>query len=166
MAKYTLPHFGEIDTSNLDEYYDVDIEFNDNDVTIDLNFDDKSIDTKHLDNVNKIIKDLATYDEQNVKYIEQDYKNKDADTVRTYIEHHLEEIDEAELLDVIDLSDKADNKEIQVLKALHLVRVGFYPHNEDYFVTFDYTLDQDITNYLVVINTDANGKLVYMTMES
>src|SRR5687767_3195285 len=112
MPKYTLPHFGEIDTSNLEEYYDVEIEFNGTDVAIDLNFDEKSIDTKHLDNVNKIIKDLATYDSQNIKYIEADYKDKDADTVRTYIEHHLEEIDEAELLDVIDLTDKADNKEI------------------------------------------------------
>ena len=166
MAKYTLPHFGEIDTSNLEEYYDADIEFKGNDVSIDLNFDDKSIDTKHLDKVKKIIKDLATYDKQNTKYIEQDYKDEDADTVRTYIEHHLDEIDEEELLEVIDLSDKNDKKEIQLMKALHLVRVGFYPHNEDYFVTFDYSLDRDLTNYLVVINTDANGKLVYMTMES
>jgi hypothetical protein len=166
MPKYTLPHFGEIDTTDLEEYYDVEIEFNGNDVSIDLNFEDKSIDTKHLDNVKKIIKDLATYDKQNVKYIEQDYKDEEADTVRTYIEHHLDEIDESELLEVIDLTDKTDKKEIQLMKALHLVRVGFYPHGEKIFATFDYSLDQDLTNYLVVINTDANGKLVYMTMES
>jgi hypothetical protein len=166
MPEYTLPHFGKIDTSNLKEYYNVKIAFNENDVRIDLNFDGKSIDTKHLDNVKKIIKDLETYDQQNVTYIEQDYKDKGTDTVRTYIEHHLEEIDEAELLDVIDLTDKADNKEIQVLKALHLVRVGFYPHSKKKFVTFDYSLDRDLTDYLVVINTDENGKLVNMTMES
>ncbi|MBK8496483.1 MAG: DUF2004 domain-containing protein [Chitinophagaceae bacterium] len=31
---------------------------------------------------------------------------------------------------------------------------------------FDYSIGQEITNYLIVINTDENGNLDYMTMES
>lgn len=166
MATYKLPHFGEIEASSLEEYYDVEIEFNDENVSIDLNFEEESIDTKKLDHVKKIIEGLATYDEQNKKYIQQDYKDEEKDTVRTYVEHHIEEIEESELLEIIDISDKTDSKETQLIKALHLVRVGFYPHSDETFVTFDYSLDQDVTDYLVVINTDENGKLVHMTMES
>ena len=166
MSKYTLPHFGEIDTTKLEEYYDTEIEFNEEEISLDLNFEDESIDTNKLDAIKKMIESLSNYDKQNKKFIEEDYKDEKQDTVRTYIEHHLEEIDEDELSEIIDVSNKSVKKEIQMMKALHLVRVGFYPHGEEIFATFDYSLDQDITNYLVVINLDENGKLVYMTMES
>ena len=53
-----------------------------------------------------------------------------------------------------------------LLKKLHLVRVGLYPDSEEQFAIFDYSIGKDLTNYLVVINTDENGNLDYMTMES
>jgi hypothetical protein len=53
-----------------------------------------------------------------------------------------------------------------LLQKLHLVRVGLYPHNEDQYATFDYSIDPEITNHLVVVFTDENGNLDYMTIES
>ena len=53
-----------------------------------------------------------------------------------------------------------------LLKKLHLVRVGLYPDSKDQFAIFDYSIGKELTNYLVVINTDENGNLEYMTMES
>jgi hypothetical protein len=44
--------------------------------------------------------------------------------------------------------------------------VGIYPDSEDQFAIFDYSLGQGISNYLVVIYTDENGNLDYMTMDS
>lgn len=166
MANYSLPHFGEIDASNLEEYYDVDIEFNDSEIQIDLNFEGSSIDTKRMEKVKKFIENLESYDKQNVKYIEEDYKNEENDTVKTYIDHHLEEIDKDELAEIIDFDNKSVKPEIQMMKALRLVRVGFYPDSEDQFAIFDYTIGKDLTNYLVVINTNENGELDYMSMES
>lgn len=165
MAKYALPHFGEIDTDALEEYYDVDIEFNGKELSLDLNFEGESIDSGRLDSVKKILEKLDEFDQQNKNYIEQDYKDEEADTVKTYVEHHLEEIGKDELAEIID-ADKSGKKELLLMKALHLVRVGFYPHGEEIFAIFDYSIGEDYTNYLVVINTDDKGKLVYMTMES
>jgi len=52
------------------------------------------------------------------------------------------------------------------LTKLKLIRVGLYPTSEDNFAIFDYSIGEEITDYLVVINTDENGQLDYMTMES
>ncbi|MDA3614917.1 hypothetical protein [Polluticaenibacter yanchengensis] len=46
MAEYFLPHFGKLQTDNLEEYYDADIEFNGNEIQIDLNFEKKRLTLK------------------------------------------------------------------------------------------------------------------------
>jgi hypothetical protein len=166
MTDYALPHFGNLPTENLEEYYDVDIEFNGNIIQIDLNFENKKIDTKRLDVVKRFIESLVTFDKQNKLYIDQDFNDEDCDTVKTYLEHHLEEIDKDELAELIDINDKAKEPIQQLKDKLHLVRVGLYPDSEDQFAIFDYSIGQEITQYLVVINTNENGELDYMTMES
>ena len=166
MANYSLKYFGQIDSTNLEEYYDVNINLNGEEIQIDLNFENKTIDTKQLDAVKNFIEKIADFDKKNKKYIEQDYSNDDCDTVKTYVEHHLEEIDKAELSGLVDFDNKSISPEKQLLNALRLVRVGLYPDSDDQFAIFDYSIGKDLTNYLVVINTDKNGKLDYMTMES
>jgi hypothetical protein len=166
MANYSLPHLGEIDPANLDEYYDVEIDFNGQAIQLDLNFESNSIDSKRLDVAKRFIENIAAFDGQNKRYIEQDYADEDSDTVRTYIEHHLEEIEKSDLADLVDFDDTSVSPALQLLNALQLVRVGLYPDSETQFAIFDYSIGQDLTQYLVVINTDENGKLDYMTMES
>jgi hypothetical protein len=166
MANYSLPHFADIDTDNLEEYYDVDIDFNGQEIQIDLNFENKSIDPKRLDIARRFIQSISEFDKKNKEYIEQDYNDEECDTVKTYVEHHLGEIGKDELGDLVNSDDEETNPEIQLMKSLHLVRVGLYPDSEDQFAIFDYSIGQDLTQYLVVINTNENGELDYMTMES
>jgi hypothetical protein len=166
MSNYLLPYFGELDLKNLEEYYDVDIDFNGQKIQIDLNFESTSIEPKRLDVVKQFIENIANYNKRNKQYIDEDYKDEDCDTVRTYVEHHLEDIDKDELTGLVDFNNKTTSAEIQLKNALKLVRLGIYPHNEKQFAIFDYSIDQDLTQYLVVINTDENGNLDYMTMES
>jgi hypothetical protein len=166
MANYTLPHFGQLDLTNLAEFYNVNIQFNGQQIQIDLNFENKTIDTKNLDIAKRFIENITDFDKKNKKYIEQDYADEDSDTVKTYVEHHLEEVDKAELIGLVDFENKKISPEQQLAKALRLVRLGLYPDSEDQFAIFDYSIGQELTQYLVVINTDQNGKLDYMTMES
>lgn len=166
MTEYTLPHFGQLATENLEEYYDVDIEFNGNEIQIDLNFDNKAIDIATMDKVKNFIENIEKFDNLNKTYILDDYNDEEGDTVKFYIEDHLEEIGKEELSTLINFDDKTIELEQQLLAKLKLVRVGLYPDSEDNFAIFDYSIGQDITNYLVVINTDENGQLDYMTMES
>ena len=166
MANYSLPHFVDIDANNLEEYYDVDIEFNGQEIQIDLNFESKNIDTKRLEIAKRFIDDIPEFDKRNRKYIEQDYENEDCDTVRTYIEHYLEYFDDEELSEFIDFDNKTISPEIQLMKSLRLVRMGLYPDSEENFATFDYSINPDTTDQLVVIFTKSTGEMNYMTMES
>jgi hypothetical protein len=166
MTTITIPHFGPIDPASLDDYYDTEIDFNGISIQIDLNFGSKTIDPKRLETVKAFIDNIRVHDINNKKYIDNDYNDEDGDTVKFYLEHHLDELGETELATLIDRNSKSTEHQKQLKNKLHLVRVGIYPEGEDQFATFDYTIGQDITNYLIVIDTDENGNLVYMTMES
>ena len=166
MAKYVLPHFGQLDTEKLEEYYDTKIIYDDREIMLDLNFDNHTIDISRLDIAKKFLAQLADYDFKNKRYIEQDYHDKEADTVREYIEHHLEELGEDELNELINPANKKNPQHEQLLKRLHLVRMGLYPDSEDQFAIFDYSIGRDLTQYLVVLFLDEFGNLAYITMES
>ncbi|MBC7487559.1 MAG: DUF2004 domain-containing protein [Cytophagaceae bacterium] len=166
MTALTLPYFGSLKATALEEYYEVDIKFDGNEVQIDLTFENKEIDPSKLVALKKFLENIDQSDALNKGYINKDYKDKDGDTVKFYLEHHLEEIDEESLSSLIDFNDKTIDPEKQLLNKLHLVRIGFHPDHNEGFAIFDYSIDPDFTDYLVVITTDKDGKLNHMTMES
>jgi len=166
MTAFTLPYFGSINPSSVEEYYEVDIKFEGNEVQIDLNFENKDIDPSKLDTLKTFLENIDQMDALNKGYINKDYKDKNGDTVKFYLEHHLEEIDEETLSSLVDFNNKSIEPEKQLLSKLHLVRIGLHPDNEKAFAIFDYSIDPDFTDYLVVINTDKDGKLDFMSMES
>src|SRR5687768_13502215 len=127
MSIYNLPHFKPIDLEKLQEYYDTQIEFNGNEVDLDLNFWGEAIEPKRLDLVKNILDNLKEFDSKNRQYIDQDYADENADTVKTYVDHHLTETPEEELAEYIDFNNSSITPERQLINALQLVRVGFYP---------------------------------------
>ncbi len=104
MAEYTLPYFGKLLTEKLKEYYDVDIEFNGNKIQIDLNFEDKTIDSSTMNKVKNFIGDIDKFDKLNKIYIRNDYNDEDGDTIKFYLEHHLEEISKDDISILINLN--------------------------------------------------------------
>jgi hypothetical protein len=163
MKNYTLPYFGELNLEDLEEYYDVEIDFDDRKIELDLNFGDKTIDPARLDVVRHFIDNLDKYNSKNYAAIKSDFK--DGDTVEEYINHHMD-IGEDGLSTIIDFANKKISPEKQMLSKIHLVRVGIYPEGEDQFAIFDYSIGRELTQYLIVLFTDEKGKLDYMTMES
>ena len=166
MADYTLPYFGNLSTDNLEEYYAVNIAFNGTEIQLDLNFEEKTIDLTTMDNAKKLLETIGEFDAQNQKYLRDDYHDEDGDTVKLYLEHHLAEVAKEELSTLINFDDKTIEPEKQLLAQLQLVRVGLYLHEEESFAIFDYSIGEEITDYLVVVKTDMDGTLDYMVMES
>lgn len=166
MKEYTLPHFGQLSTGNLEEYYSVNMPFNGSEIQVDLNFENKNIDTPQLDKIKNFLENIEKLDKLNKTYIMDDYHDEDGETVKFYLEHHLEEVGKDELSTLINFEDSTTEPEQQLLTKLELVRIGLYPDSEDNFAISDYSIGEDLTNYLVVINTDENGQLDYMAMES
>ena len=163
---YTLPHFGELPLENLKDYYIEEIDFNGMDLSIDINFESPIADVETMDKIKSFLENIEQFDKLNKTYIRNDYNDDDADTVKFYIDNHLEDLGREHLSSLVNFDDTTIAPELQLLDQLHLIRVGLYPGEDDYFATFDYSIGEEITNYLVVINTDENGGLVYMTMES
>ncbi|MFL9483513.1 DUF2004 domain-containing protein [Chitinophagaceae bacterium LWZ2-11] len=166
MTNITLPYFGELNSDSLDEYYDEEIEFNGRQIDLDLNFENETIEPAKLESVKRFIENIALYNAKNEERIMVDYNDEDCDTAKTYAEHHLEELSKDDLSQLVDFDDKSIDPERQLLKKLQLVRVGLYPDNDEDFAIFDYSIGQDLTNYLVVVFTNVNGEMDYMTMES
>ncbi|MBZ4192646.1 DUF2004 domain-containing protein [Niabella beijingensis] len=166
MAEYILPHFGEVDTDNLEEYYDVAVLLNGHEVCIDLNFMDKAIDLDALRTVDGFIGTIAEQDKMNRKRILHDYHDENSGAVKEYVIRHIEEIGPADLSNLIDCNSKAITPELQLINALKLVRVGLYPYDLDELAIFDYTIGEDLTQYLLVLATDHNGAITRIAMES
>ena len=161
-----LPYFGQLDVNSLEDYYESSTTINGQAISIDLNFDNSSADKLKMATLKNVLENIENFDNQNKIYINNDYNDVDGDTVKSYLENHLEQFDDEELNLLIDKTDTSINPERQLLKKLTLVRLGLYPDNEEYLTTFDYSIGKDITQYLVVVTTDKDGKLNYITMES
>lgn len=162
--KYKLPHFDEIDLNQFEEYYNVDIEENGQNVNIDLNFEGTKIDAQLFDLIKTIIENIELEDSKNRTYITADFKYGDGDTVKEYLEFHIEELAE-ELSEVVNFEDKSKSPEEQLMEKLKLDRIGFYPENES-FVVFDYIVDKELSDQIIVVNVDKEGKLLNLAWES
>ena len=118
-----------------------------------------------MDDIKNFIENIPQLDIQNKIYIQNDFASEDGDTVRFYLEHHLESFEKEHLSHLVNFDDETPAVD-QLLSKLKLVRFGIYPENEENYATFDYSIDNEITDYLVVIITNKHGELVYITMES
>jgi len=79
-----------------------------------------------------------------------------------YVSHHLEEVPAATVATwfpgVARVAPKA------FLARLQLQRIGLYPENGT--AVLDYSIDPEVTQYLLVVSFDRRGKVTGVAMES
>lgn len=169
MKQFILPYFGEIDLDNVEEYYYVEIEYKDNELNLDLNFEELLIAPAVATQIKHILDNIEAYDIQNRLYIDADYaKAKEGSFVNDFVNYHLEDIGE-EICEDIAIDLTATDRDEQFIKKLKLVRVGMYPDSKREnggFAVFDYSIDPEITDQLLVVNVDALGNLLNVSWES
>src|SRR6478736_6336491 len=124
MSKYTLTNFGEIDAGDLEEYYDAEIIFNGRQIEVDITFDEKSIDLGKLKKINDWLTNIQRLDELGLATIKEDFQS--GNTVREYIEYHIDELDSDDLKNLFKQVKAGTTKEEKLLYAIKLKRVGFY----------------------------------------
>jgi hypothetical protein len=167
MENRSLVYFGQIDVENLEEYYNVKIDFKGTKVALDLNFGNKSIDENLYEVVNVFLGNLVAFDNNNKAFINNDFK--DGGETSEYLSFYLEELDESELSTIIDAEDNTP-EEMQLLNKLRLIRVGLYPDSKygATFAIFDYSIDiyEEPFDYLLVVKTNEQGDLDHITWES
>ena len=165
MASIKLPYFGIINCDLLEEYYDAEVEYNGEDIRIDLNFENKSINPDKLEVVKHFIDNIRIHDLNNKRHLKNDFENKSNSAVRKYINLLLEVLPLDDIEDLTGANIKSAERPLKLLNNLHLIRVGIYPESMD-FAEFDYSINNDFTNHSIVINTDENGNLDSITMEN
>ena len=164
MSKQQLAYFGEIDPDNVAKRYEAEVPYDGRMIEVVLNFDTTTVKKVKLANAEKFTNGLKKYDEKALAAIAKDFKT--GDTVKDYIEHHLQELSDDELNTLLKNSDKDISTKEQMAAILHLNRISLYPESEDGFAVFDYTIDKQLTDYLVVVHFTEKGKIESIVTES
>jgi hypothetical protein len=165
MAKLATRYFGEIDLDRLEEWYDTEIELHKNTVEISITVSTKvKVDTANIQAVDDFIDELKS-DERHIRQIIYHDFKKGGET-KTYIDLQVDGLEKEDIADLIEGADKSLNDKEKLLSVLHLLRIIFYPEQEDNtFAVLDYTIDKELTDDLLVfvINKDNSSKI---TIES
>lgn len=161
--KKNITYFGEVEINSPQEYNEGQIVIDNRQIKLDLNFYDGVPEYDWVAEYENYIKDLEQHKTDVEAAIRADYE--DGGDVKEYVDFHLEELDASIIDKVLVGTDASKSKEERLLTALKLKRIGFYPGNENYAV-WDYTIGREITDLLVVVNTDSTGKINYVTWEN
>lgn len=161
--KKNITCFGEVEINSPQEYNEGQIVIDNRQIKLDLNFYDGVPEYDWVAEYENYIKDLEQHKADVEAAIRADYE--DGGDVKEYVDFHLEELDASIIDKVLVGTDASKSKEERLLTALKLKRIGFYPGNENYAV-WDYTIGREITDLLVVVNTDSTGKINYVTWEN
>lgn len=161
--KKNITYFGEVEINSPQEYNEGQIVIDNRQIKLDLNFYDGVPEYDWVAEYENYIKDLEQHKADVEAAIRADYE--DGGDVKEYVDFHLEELDASIIDKVLVGTDASKSKEERLLTALKLKRIGFYPGNENYAV-WDYIIGREITDLLVVVNTDSTGKINYVTWEN
>ncbi len=164
-----LPYFGEINPTQLEEYYHITAVVKDLTVSLDLNFEHKTIGQESLRSIQNFLNNLDRWDVHNHAALERDF-TAEGETAE-HITFYFDELDEAELSALLPGETSPDARAFRLLKELKLVRVGLYPdgkYDAEQFATFDYALylAAEPSNQVLAVNTDEHGKVDYIAWES
>ncbi len=156
--------FGKIDPKNIEEYYDGTVNIDGKDVEVDLNFESESIDNNLLKDVGRVISNIDSFANKAWSAISDDWDlDSESETVRFYLQHHLDEFNEEEVVKLFGTS--AVDKSV-FFNALSLVRIGLYPEDNEMFSVFDIQLSQELTDYLMSVSIGSDGQITGISFES
>lgn len=169
MTNIDLPYFGQIDFTQLDEYYAAEAAFSGSILNLDLNFESRSVSEEQATTIKNFLGNISAFDLQNTSAIRTNF-SEDGEAA-DYISFYLDELDKEELAGIIGNNTEDISKGEQLLKKLRLIRVGLYPdgkYDSECYGVFDYSIDIDgePCNELLVVKTNEKGEIDHITWES
>ncbi len=162
---YLLPGFGLINLNKLEKEYDAGVLINGHEISLDLNFETTTISKENLSVVKKILNNISDYQRKTRAAIVEDANDEDGIT-REYLDFHIEELIENELKELLGHITSQRKKVKKIFKLLQLTRIGFYPEDEQNYAVFDYTIGDELTDYLLVVVMNQHDEIAFITMES
>ena len=142
------------------------IEIDQQNINIDLNFENNKPTDNQLNSLDLFLNQLSKIIKINETKIRSEFVSSVDNVVNEYISYHLSEIPKDELHQLIDYNNKSKSDRLKLFEKIKLTRVGIYPQDNERYAIFDYTIGEKYTQYLIVITTDKNGKIIDVTTES
>lgn len=166
MNKYISKHFGEMNLDAAEEWYEAEIEYKGRTVTLDLYIErPKQIEFAYVKMVDDFLDSLSKYEASIRSALEKDLKERGF--THSYIEILKQEIDEEEMESLLLEADKKLRKKEQILSVIYLSRIGLYSDKGDEtLAVFDYTISEDLTDELLVVNLSKEKQIQWITVES
>ena len=167
MATFELPVVGATEfPGGTGGYWQFDLPMRGGDVPVDINALDDAFTREMLAEIGIFISDAARFDEIARDAFKAEFTEKPEGTVGTYLSHHAEELGEKDLLRIFGIEDPDDLDINHLLEALQLERIGLYPGAEGFCAVFDYTIDQEATDYILAVEFDSDGEVYGISMDS
>lgn len=159
----TLPYFGELDLE--DDFFEVDIELNEKELSISIDFEGETPKKKQLQEVEQFLKSLLDIDKRAKEAIIADYENNSG-FVYDYIDSFYDSLEgSGDYDDFIDKTDTEKTPDEQLLAQLYVNNIGIYPNGNTYSV-FDYIIDDEQTDDILVVYVTGDGEIDGFTIES
>lgn len=153
--------FGEIDIN--EDYQETDIHLGNLDIQLDLNLEVVLGKKDWILEYDEYVSKLSIYKEKIEKKLNEDFD--DWGLTKEWIDWHIEGFDKECLEKLTEGVDKNLPLDEKLLRAINLVRVGIYPGYEDYAI-WDFMLDREFSDEILVVVTDNKGEIVDITWES
>lgn len=158
----TIQHavLGEIDFDDAG-FGEASVEFAGRDVQVDLNFDEEVPKDVPASAV-RFVSELARLDTAAKAALAADLAESSDGDVASYIEHHMTELKASDL--AASVGKPVDRTSF--VANMYLTRIGLYPDRDDVAAVFDYTISEDLTDYLLVVSFNAKAEVDSIAMES
>jgi hypothetical protein len=167
MASFQLNPIGRVDfTSNDENYWEFSLPRANRSIEVDFNLDEGEMTNSRFNSVKKFVEQSDAFESAARKAIEADFASDPDNASAMYLSHHAEELSAEERLKYFGSKDASTLTVQHLLRSLHLQRIGLYPDSEDYVAVFDFSLDPEATQYILVVEFDAAGEVVGVSMES
>jgi hypothetical protein len=164
---FDLPVVGPTDfPGGTGGYWQFDLPMRGGNVPIDINADGDTFTRDMLAEIAIFISDAARFDDIAREAFKAEFTEKPEGNVGVYLSHHAEELGAKDLLRIFGIEDPDDLDIHHLLDALQLERIGLYPGAEGYVAVFDYTIDEEATDYILVVEFDREGEVYGISMDS
>jgi hypothetical protein len=167
MPSFQLNPIGRVDfPSNDDNYWEFSLPRANRSIEVDFNLDEGEMTELHFNCVKKFVEQADAFESAARKAIEADFTSDPDSSSGLYLSHHAEELSAGERLKYFGSKDASTLNVQHLLRSLHLQRIGLYPDSEDYVAVLDFSVDPDVTQYILAVAFDAEGEVVGVSMES
>ena len=160
-----LPFFGEVVLDELEEYYETSYTLsNDSTCNLELWFDEEKISEEAIQPILSLLQKLPEHVEQaNVCLFKMEEGRQ---CLQKYLSHHFDVLEESEKTSFGISNDDTKEEAVQKLEQkVYLKSISFWSGGPE-VMKYDFTIGHLITDYIVCIGFNSDGKMESVEIES